>query len=408
MKDKMFVVPGPFVPYNDTITLLTYKRLRNLDLDMDVFAFKGKEDKGLVEELKKDENFKKFNIKYTSDIDHAIARNHPWRLPESLVLMYKYIKDSLKEFEKGEYKYLFTSIVPGVSHLCGKVIKKKHPEVIWYASFSDPFKNSPYKKADLEGRSIFYKFIYSVGGFFLYNNKYEETAVLNADKLIFICKEQMEYTLSQYPNTEELKKKAIIMPLTYVPEWDMYKKLINETNHESNKPLQAVHLGRLYGLRKINTFLEALKELKEEDKELSKKIVFHQYSEIQKPDVKKIKDYNLEDVFILHNTVTYDESVEVMRNSDILVLFDTLMSDKPVQPYLPSKIVEYLFLRKPILGICDDNSPSYRILNDYGFKELGTDVESIKRNIKNLINGVSVPDYSLDELNSDMYNMLEL
>ena len=408
MKDKMFIVPGPFVPHNDTITLLTYKRLRNLDLDMDVFAFKGKDDKGLLKELEKDENFKKFNIKYTSDLDHAIARNHPWRLPESLVLMYKYIKDSLKEFEKGEYKYLFTSIVPGISHLCGKAIKKKHPEVIWYASFSDPFKNSPYKKADLEGRSIFYKFVYSVGGFFLYNDKYEEAAVLNADKLIFICKEQMEYTLSQYPNAEELKKKAIIMPLTYVPEWDMYNKLISEKKKEVNKPLQAVHLGRLYGLRKINTFLEALKQLKEEDNDLSKKIVFHQYSEIQKPDVKKIKDYDLEDVFILHKTVSYDESVEVMKESDILVLFDTLMSKSKVQPYLPSKIVEYLLLKKPILGICDDNSPSYRILKEYGFKELGSDVESIKRNIISLINGVEVSEYSLDDLNSDKYNMLEL
>ena len=408
MKDKMFIVPGPFVPHNDTITLLTYKRLRNLDLDMDVFAFKGKDDKGLLKELEKDENFKKFNIKYTSDLDHAIARNHPWRLPESLVLMYKYIKDSLKEFEKGEYKYLFTSIVPGISHLCGKAIKKKHPEVIWYASFSDPFKNSPYKKADLEGRSIFYKFVYSVGGFFLYNDKYEEAAVLNADKLIFICKEQMEYTLSQYPNSEELKKKAIIMPLTYVPEWDMYNKLISEKKKEINKPLQAVHLGRLYGLRKINTFLESLKQLKEEDRDLSKKIVFHQYSEIQKPDVKKIKDYDLEDVFILHKTVSYDESVEVMKESDILVLFDTLMSKSKVQPYLPSKIVEYLLLKKPILGICDDNSPSYRILKEYGFKELGSDVESIKRNIISLINGVEVSEYSLDDLNSDKYNMLEL
>ena len=49
----MFIVPGPFVPHNDTITLLTYKRLRNLDLDMDVFAFKGKDDKGLLKELEK-------------------------------------------------------------------------------------------------------------------------------------------------------------------------------------------------------------------------------------------------------------------------------------------------------------------------------------------------------------------
>ena len=100
MKDKMFVIPGSFIPYNDTVTLLTYKRLRNLDLDMDVFCFKAREDKSLVEELSNDENYKKFNIKYTSDLDWAIPRNYPFRLPVSLFLMNKYVTDSLKEFEK--------------------------------------------------------------------------------------------------------------------------------------------------------------------------------------------------------------------------------------------------------------------------------------------------------------------
>ena len=47
----MFVVPGSFVPYNDTVTLLTYKRLRNLNLAMDVFCFRGHEDKSIVKEL---------------------------------------------------------------------------------------------------------------------------------------------------------------------------------------------------------------------------------------------------------------------------------------------------------------------------------------------------------------------
>ena len=43
------------------------------------------------------------------------------------------------------------------------------------------------------------------------------------------------------------------------------------------------------------------------------------------------------------------------------------MPKAKIQPYLPSKIVEYLMLQKPILGICDNNSPSYRILKEYGF-----------------------------------------
>ena len=68
MKDKMFVVPGSFFPYNDTVTLLTYKRLRDLDLDIDVFCFKGKEDPSLLKELENDPKFSKFNIKYTTDL----------------------------------------------------------------------------------------------------------------------------------------------------------------------------------------------------------------------------------------------------------------------------------------------------------------------------------------------------
>lgn len=405
----MFVIPGAFVPYNDASNLLAYKRLRNLDLDMDVFAFKGKEDPGILKELEKDDCFKKFNITYTSDVESAVPRNHPLRLPIGLILMNKYVHDSLKQFEKKEYKYLFTSIVPGISHICGKKIKKKHPEVIWYASFSDPFKNSPYKKAELENRSFIYRLIYKVGAWALYNNKYEEAAIYNADKYVFICEEQRDYTIAQYPDLDrnELLKKSIIMPLTYIPTWNMYNDLI-DAKSVSNKPLQAVHLGRLYGLRRIDSFIEALKELKEEDNNIENKIVFHQYSEIQAPDIKKIKEYGLEKLFLLHDKVSYDDSTKIMKQADILVLFDTLMPNSRSQPYLPSKIVEYLLLKKPIFGYCEPNSPSYRILKKYGFDTIGSDKETIKNNIKKFINEQRTYNYSLDELNSDNYNMLKL
>lgn len=407
MKKRMFVLPGSFVPYNDTVTLLTYKRLRNLDLDMDVFCFKAKQDDSLLQELSKDDNFSKFNIKYTSDLDWSIPRNHPFRLPISLFLMNKYVHDGLKEFEKKKYDYLFSSIVPGISHIAAYKIKRKHPEIKWIASFSDPFKGSPYKKADLSNHNVFYKIAFNVGSFCLYNNKYEEVAINNADKLVFICEQQRDFTLSQYPNYDELLKKSIIMPLTYIPEWDMYKQLI-DTRKSNNKVKQAVHLGRLYGLRNPDSFIDALIELKKEIPDLSDKIVFHQYSEIQKDSIVKIKENNLEDIFIIHDKVSYKQSTEIMKDSDILVLFDTLMPDEKIQPYLPSKIVEYLLLKKPILGICDSNSPSYKILKEYGFDTVGSDKDSIKENIKAIINNDFKQNYSLDKLNANNYNMLEL
>lgn len=401
----MFVVPGSFVPYNDTVTLLTYKRLKNLDLDMDVFCFKGKEDKSLLAELSKDPDFKKFSIKYTSDLDWAIPRNYPYRLPIGLLLMNRYVSDALKEFEKEKYDYLFSSIVPGISHIAAARIKKKHPEVKWIASFSDPFKGSPYKDTDLSNRGLIYKIMFNVGSYCLYNDRYEEAAVMNADKLVFICEEQRDFTLKQYPDYEKLLKKSIIYPLTYLPEWDMYKNLLDNEKSRNEKKI-AVHLGRLYGLRKIDMFIEALKELNDEIKDLDKLIEFHQYSEIQPADVQKIKEYGLDKLFIIHDKVSYKESTVIMKKADVLLLFDTLMPEAPLQPYLPSKIVEYLMLKKPILAICDKNSPSYRILSEYGFDTLGSEKEVIKDNIRKIIYDERKMDYSLEKLNNDTYGTL--
>ena len=60
MTRRMLVIPGGFVPYNDTVTLLAYKRLRKMDYLMDVLAFKGKEDQGILKELMNDEDYHKF------------------------------------------------------------------------------------------------------------------------------------------------------------------------------------------------------------------------------------------------------------------------------------------------------------------------------------------------------------
>jgi glycosyltransferase involved in cell wall biosynthesis len=195
------------------------------------------------------------------------------------------------------------------------------------------------------------------------------------------------------------------MPLAYVPEWDMYRSIIG-CPKPNNKKKQAVHLGRLYGLRKPSAFIETLKELRDEDEDLGSKIVFHQYSEIQPSDVEKIRKYGLEDLFVIHDKVSYDESIEIMKDADILVLFDTLMPEEKVQPYLPSKIVEYLLLKKPILGICDSNSPSYRILREYGYNTVGCSKEEIKKNILQILKDGSDIDYSLDKLNCENYRMI--
>lgn len=396
---RMLVVAGSFVPYNDPPTLLTYKRLKHLDMKMDVLTLGNKPDESIKRELENDESFKKFDIEEFSSYENTICIAHPLRLPLGLINMQRYIRKALKKSKEKHYDYLYTSSIPGISHICGLKIKEAHPEIKWYASFSDPIKNAPYKNdPNLEKRSIFYKIAFNVGSWAYMNDRYEEAAFKHADKLIFICEKQRDFMINQYPNREELLEKSIVLPLCYDKDWKMYKEL-TEVKEVHNTPKQAVHLGRLYGLRTIYTFLEALKELKEEDDKLSEKIVFHQYSEIQKEDVEYIRQNHLEDVFKIHDKVSYEESLRIMKEADILVLFDTIIKHG-IQPYLPSKIVEYLMLRKDILGICGDNSPAYELLNEYGYETAGTGKEEIKKNILKLIKENKKHEYSLDRLES--------
>ena len=67
------MIPGGVVPYNDTVTLLSYKHLRLLNEDIDVVALRGKEDAGIMNNLKNDDNYKRFHIEYVCDYADAIA-----------------------------------------------------------------------------------------------------------------------------------------------------------------------------------------------------------------------------------------------------------------------------------------------------------------------------------------------
>ena len=223
--------------------------------------------------------------------------------------------------------------------------------------------------------------MFKVGSYVYMNNKYEEVAIKHADKLIFICEEQRDFTANQYPEYKQsIIDRSIILGLHYDDDWDSIKA----DNTKLNTPLKAIHVGRIYGLRKIDKFLQALKEIKQEDKNISNKIVFHQYGEIQPEYIEYIKNNHLEDIFIIHKSIPYGEVLKEMQTSDILVIFDTIL-EEGIQPYLPSKISEYIAIGKPIFSICNNNGPIYRILKEINHIVSKYQKEEIKKSILDLL-----------------------
>ncbi len=399
-KKKVLVVPGAFVPYNDTVTLISYKHLRNLNADIDVLALRGKEDETIMECLKKDSSYSKFHIEYFCDYDDAVATFERKNVISAWINFHRYAKAAVKKARSGEYAVVYTNSVPVFPHLAGYYVKRKlKDQITWVASFSDPILKSPYKYDPESFKE--YNIVQKIG-FYVYiwlfmPGRYETLAQKYADKVVYITDELRDFMISNAKNQEEARSKAMVIPLNYIEDWSIYQNLLNSQTVD-NTPKIFSHFGRIYGLRKIDSFLDALAELKNEDSKLCEKMQFHQYGQLIDRYMDKIKANHLEDLVIVHDKIAYEECMERMHDSDVLCLFDTIMPEDQVQPYFPSKSLEYMLLHKSLLIVSPSTSPTTRIFKELGYTTCRDSKEEIKLQIKKILcNEDTIPKYSTEQ-----------
>ena len=82
-----------------------------------MLALEGKIDDGILKEIEKDEDYKKFNVELFARYNDTITIAEPYKLPLGLINMYRYVKRSISKADSKKYDLLFTSSVPGISHI---------------------------------------------------------------------------------------------------------------------------------------------------------------------------------------------------------------------------------------------------------------------------------------------------
>ena len=143
------------------------------------------------------------------------------------------------------------------------------------------------------------------------------------------------------------------------------------------------HFGRIYGLRIIKEFIYALKEFTDEHPDI--KLQIEQYGEFRASDRKIIKKLGLDHMFIIHDKFAYDEGFQKMSEADAVLLFDTIMPEDEIQPYLPSKVLEYSLLEKNVLAITTSKSPTYRLMKKTDSVVCKYDRKAIKNGLERII-----------------------
>lgn len=399
MTKRCLAVTGNFLPYNDVTTQLLYKQLRLLPFKYDVCALDGgSSDPSFVKKIQADPNYRKFTIAAPYLYQDATFSIKNVNLFKALHTINKYVEYALNMYDGHEVVY--TASLPCYTTRVGYELKKKNPNIKWIASFSDPINHSPYKY-DIETiksyrpieRECFFIYCH-----YWFVDQDEANAFELADLLLFICEEQRDFMIEQYMkyfhniSEEEIRKKCVIVPLSYIPGWMEevpaieHKKIFNV--------FKMAHFGRIYGLRLMKEFIFALKSFMEEHPTI--RVQIEQYGEFRKSDLKLIKQLGMEQYFEIHDKFTYDEGFRKMGEADAVLLFDTIMPEDEIQPYLPSKVLEYSLQKKNVLAVSTPKSPTYRLMKKTDSVVCRYDREDIKKGLEDIIINKkrSIIDYS--------------
>lgn len=367
---KCLVVSGPFVPTNEPMTMISYKNLRWLDFEYDVLALQSTVDTTLLKKIQNDPLFNKFHIKYMDTYNNLFFSINNVCLPYALYKVNRYIDKCIEYFNKNNFQFLYTSSFPAYTTRVGYELKKENKDFCWVASFTDPINNSPYKPNSRTNAEYdwIHRIAFKVYCKYYVKNDDEIRAIENADILVFICEEQRDFMISQYINgspkltNQEILSKSVIFPLSYVKEWKDIPENTLKVRENSNSMTVLSHFGRVYGLRKIDNFIRAVRLLIDENHDLESHLLIKQYGEFRKSDIQLINSLKLEQYFEINDKIPYEDCLKEMSKSDVLLIFDTILDYDEWQPYLPSKILEYSLLEKDVFALATKKSPTYRIM----------------------------------------------
>ena len=235
----------------------------------------------------------------------------------------------LKDIKKGaQFDFIHSVSFPCASHTAALQVKKE-TGLPWIAQFYDPWADNPYRRFKTEWLK---KKDWAM----------ERECVESADLIIHDNQSIVNLWKDRYG--EELGKKIVVLPLTVpLPEVE-----VNSNTHKSGDCLTISHIGNFMLNRTSQPFIRAVTELFRRHPDFKGKLRVNYIGRVTDPEKELIKANGLADVFNLTGPISVDSCLEYYKSSDLFLAIDGVNKDNL---FFPSKILKYLYFRRPILGI---------------------------------------------------------
>ncbi|GIM28707.1 hypothetical protein CPJCM30710_13730 [Clostridium polyendosporum] len=252
-------------------------------------------------------------------------------------------KVGIELMKKERIDVIFSMHEPPSSHLCALKIKKQFKKIPWITYWSDPWlKDSTRENSWILRRKI---------------EAYLENKIINnADKFIYVTEENRQDYIKTY-NIQ--KEKTFFITRGYNRK--IYDEILsyNKPSLIFDNKINIIYAGEIFiKLRDIYPFIEAVKELEQEENAFAENFNILFFGNID--------DENAKTSLEALNTVTvksripYREALSYMLNSQVLLLFGNKNSKQ-----IPAKIYDYFGTNSLIYTILgDEKDPLISLVKD--------------------------------------------
>lgn len=359
------VISYCFPPYSDTSATIVAKRIIEQNQVVDVISNNMSRIRGKEESLKK-------------IIDPMLGTHINVNVPASFSNMYylnKFIDRSFVQFTDNieRYKKIYSRAMFPISHIPALFMKIIKPEVYWTAEFSDPLlfdiESEPrYSNIDNESLIEYLKNKNLLGEFskFVDDNLFNLTEIIPfalADKLVFTNENQLEYMIIRFEEDVKnyIRNKSVVEKH---PTLEHKYYHLNELEVPIEKAIiNIAYFGNFYSLRGYENYLKFVDILNENSSYIYKLHVYTNINSLAEEDIVYLNENGVQ----LHSYLPFTEFLNVTTKYDMLLISDAeTKKTKPFNPYLPSKLSDYIGSGTPIVAFTEDKS----ILSKLEYKNL--------------------------------------
>ena len=329
--------------------------------------------------------------------------------------IFKYVKLGINAIKR-DYKKVYSRSWLMGNHFLAFEYKLKNPAVFWTAEFSDPLiydlSNKPktYKQMVVDDEGYIDKINDQIKVFNQNNNtsfpliEYDSSAYfiaeylvyLFADKVVFTNNNQREIMLRQFPvdvydwvlAKSEVKRHPTLE--------DKYYHIGEAKLNLDEELINIAYFGAdYYGKRHFEALFYALESLNHEYKN---KIKLHLYINDKKLIKRLISTLSAKDNIVVKKPLDYLTFLNATTKFDVLIVNDVITKDNfKINPYLPSKLSDYLGSSSDVWALCEKGSTLSAA--DVRYKSDIHDFDSCGETLVQILhdNGFVDDNYSFDE-----------